>query len=172
MESWIYFVIISEFMWSCTSLFDKILLSKNYIKSPKIFIIFNGLMNVLLIFLLPFFSFGKLGIADILIALLSGIFLTLGVLFYYKAVQNEEISRVLMLWQLVPAFTLILSFLFLNENLTLYSLIGFVFLFSAGLIISYKKVNGSFKLGMAFYYMAASTVLIAIFYLFPSESTR
>ena len=169
MQSWIYFVILSEFMWSVTSLLDKALLSKNYIKSPFVFIIFNGLMNILLIFLLPFFNFGKLGIVDISIALMSGIFLIIGLVFYYKAVQNEEISRVIMLWQFTPVFVLLISFLFLNEKLSSNYLAGFVFLIAAGLVVGYKKINGKMILSKAFYYLVGASVFISIFYVFSNH---
>ena len=110
MQTWILFTLIAELIWSFTSLFDKILLSKGHIKSPYVFIVFNGAMNALLVFLLPFFDFGHLSVMDITIALVAGLFLTIGIIFYYKAVQYEEISRVLMLWQLIPIFVLITSF--------------------------------------------------------------
>ena len=164
MQTWIYFVLIAELIWAFTSLIDKIMLSKNYIKSPFVFIIFNGLMNILLVFLLPFFSFGSLSNMDIFISLLAGIFLTLGIILYYKAVQCEEISRVLILWQLTPIFVLVMSYLFLSEFLTKNYFIGFIFLFAAGLIVSYKKINGSFKLSKAFYFMIGSTLLISVYY--------
>ena len=164
MESWIYFVLVAELIWAFTSLFDKILLSKGQIKSPFVFIVFNGLMNVLLILLLPFLDFEPLKIFDLLVVLLAGLLLSAGVIFYYKAVQHEEISRVLMLWQLIPIFVLIMSFLFLNEELTKNNFIGFLFLLAAGMIVLYKKINGSLELSKAFYYMIGSTLLISTYY--------
>ncbi len=164
MPSWILFILAAEIMWSFTSLFDKIILSKGRIKSPYVFIVFNGAMNVLLIVLLPFFDFGHLSAINIFIALIAGFFLTLGIIFYYKAVQREEISRVLMLWQLIPIFVLVMSFLFIGEVLTKRHLVGFLFLFAAGLIVSYKKINGKFRLSRAFYLMLGSTLLISVYY--------
>ena len=164
MQTWILFILIAELIWSFTSLFDKIILSRGHIKSPYVFVAFNGLMNILLIFLLPFYDFGPLSISNILIAVTAGIFLTLGIVFYYKAVQREEISRVLMLWQLIPIFVLVMSFLFIDEVLTKKHFAGFLFLFAAGLVVSYKKVNGKFKLSKAFYLMLGSTLLISVYY--------
>ncbi len=165
METWVIFTLIAEVMWAFTSFFDKILLSKNYIKNPLVFIAFNGLMNVLLVFLLPFFRLEPMKISDAAIVLLAGIFLSSGVALYYKAVQSEEISRVLMLWQLVPIFVVIISFLFLHESLTKNHIIGFLLLLAAGAAISYKKANGFIRLSSAFYYMIGSTILISLFYI-------
>ena len=165
MQTWIIFTLIAEIMWSFTSLFDKILLSKGHIKSPYVFIVFNGAMNLLLIFLLPFFDFGYLSLKDAAIAIAASMLLIIGIIFYYKAVQQEEISRVLMLWQLTPIFVLIISFLFIGETLTKRHFIGFLFLFAAGITISYKKINGKFMLSKAFYLMLLSTLPISLYYI-------
>ncbi len=164
MENWIYFTLLAELIWSFTSFIDKIVFSKGYIKSPFVFIVLNGSMNVLVVFLLPFFSLEPLNFLGFFSVLGAGIFLSLGVIFYYKAVQYEEISRVVVLWQLIPIFVLIMSFLFLGERLTKFSFIGFAFLLSAGFLISYRKINKKFKLSKAFYYMLASTLLISFHY--------
>lgn len=163
MASWIFFTLLAEMMWSFASLFDKIILSKGHIRNPLVFIVFNGAMNILAVFLIPFFDFGYLSPKNMLIALSSGIFLTIGVIFYYKAVQSEEISRVLMMWQLVPIFVLAISFLFLGEALTQNHFIGFAFLIAAGMIISYRKTGGRPRISNAFYLMLGSAFFMAVF---------
>lgn len=156
MESWIYFVLISQGIWSVTSLIDKIVISKGYIKNPLVYIVLNGVMNVFLIFLLPFVGFEPLGFMNFLIVMLSGVMFSFAVTIYYKAVQYDEISRVAMMFQLGPIFVLILSYLILGEKLTQSHFLGFLLLLSAGIIVSYKKAE--IKLSRAFYYMLASAV--------------
>ena len=141
---------------------DKIVISKGYIKNPLVYIVLNGVMNVFLIFLLPFVSFEPIRAADLLIGLLGGILFGAGVSIYYKAVQYEEISRIVMVGQLGPIFVLVLSYLFLNEALTISSFIGFLFLVAAGFAVSYRKVKGSFKISAAFGLMLASVLLTGI----------
>lgn len=162
MANWIYFALIAQFIWSFTSLIDKIVISKGYIKSPFVYIVLNGLMNVLLIFLIPFFSFEPLIFTDFLIVMFTGIMFSAAVIIYYKAVQYDEISRITMMYQFGPIFVLILSFLFLGDALTKNHFIGFLFLLIAGLIVSYKKTNGSFKLTKAFWYMLLASLLGSI----------
>ncbi|MBI2658401.1 EamA family transporter [Candidatus Woesearchaeota archaeon] len=144
-----------------TSLIDKFVISRGYIKNPLVFIILNGVMNIFLIFLLPFAGFEPLKFADFLIALFSGVMLSAAVSVYYKAVQYDDISKIAILFQLGPVFVLVLSFLFLGETLTKSDFIGFLLLLGAGIIISYKKINGLFKLGKAFWLMLVSEFLIA-----------
>ena len=162
MDNWIYFVLIAQGIWSVTSLIDKIVISKGYIKNPLVYIVLNGLMNVFLIFLLPFVGFEQIKLLDIVIVLVSGISFSIAVTLYYKAVQYDEISRVVMLYQITPIFVLILSFLFLGDVLTKNHLMGFLFLLSAGVVISYKKAKQSFKLSKAFYLMLTSALFGAI----------
>ena len=161
MQNWIYFVLIAQGIWSITSLIDKIVISKGYIKNPLVYIVFNGLMNVFLIFLLPFVDFELLKFTDFLIASLSGAVFSISVAVYYKAVEYEDISKIIMLSQLMPIFVLVLSFLFLGEILTRNHLLGFAFLLTAGAIVSYRKTE-NFGLGKAFYLMLISAFLAAV----------
>ena len=155
-------MLIAQGIWSITSLIDKIVISKNYIKNPLVYIVLNGLMNILLIFLLLFVSFEPLKLTDFLIVFFSGIVFSASVILYYKAVQYDDISKVIILFQLGPIFVLILSFLFLGEILTENHFIGFIFLLGAGIIVSHKRAEKSFKLSRAFYYMLIAAFLGAI----------
>ena len=94
MQNWIYFVLIAQGIWAFTSLIDKFVISKGYIKNPLVYIVLNGLMSVFLVFLLPFVHVESLKFTDFLIALLSGICYSAAVTLYYKAVQYDEISRI------------------------------------------------------------------------------
>ena len=165
MESWILFVLLAQFIWSFTTIIDKFVISKKYIANPLVYIVINGLTNLIFIFLLPFFSFEPLKILDFLIALLSSAGFAVGVVLYYKAVQYEEISRITLLYQSTPLFVFILASIFLKESLTAYKLLGFLFLLSAGIIVAYKKSRGGFMMSRAFYYMAASNFFIAVAYI-------
>ena len=159
MQSWIYFAMAAQLIWAFTSVTDKIVISKGYIKSPFVYIVLNGAMNIFLILLLPFFSFEPLGFFDFIVALFAGIFLSTAVTLYYKAVQYDEISRIKIMFQLQPILVLALAFLLLGEVLTKSQAAGFLFLLAAGILISYRKVNGSFRLSRAFY-----LVLMAMFF--------
>ena len=160
MENWIYFVLVAYSIWSITSLIDKIVISRGYIKNPLVYIVLNGLMNIFLIFLLPFVGFDILSFSDFLIALLFGIMFSVAVAVYYKAVQYEEISRIIILNQIQPIFVLFLAFVFLGDILTPNHLIGFLCLLGAGIIVSYRKEK--FSMSKAFYLMLISNFLFAI----------
>lgn len=163
MESWIYFSIIAQGIWAITSLIDKFVISKGYIKNPVVYIVLNGAMNVLLVFLLPFIGIEPLEFPDFLIALFAGIMLSAAVTVYYKAVHYEEISRIKIIFQMEPILVLLLSFMFLGEILTKNHALGFSFLFIAGVIVSYKNGKQTFKISKAFYYCLIAMIFAALY---------
>ncbi len=162
MTSWIFFVIIAQGIWAFTTLIDKFVISKGRIKSPFVYVVLNGLMNILIIFLFPFFSFEPLSFMNFLILLLSGATFTAAMIFYYKAVQYDEISKIAILYQLGPIFVFLFSFLFLGSTLTRNHFIGFLFLLGAGIIVSYRKAGKKFKFSKAFLLMLISMLFSSI----------
>ncbi len=165
METWIYFVLAAQWIWAFTFLIDKIVISKGYIKNPLVYIVLNGLTNMLLVLLLPFADFEPLKLFDFMAALLSSASLVVSIILFYKAVYHEEISRIIIMFQLIPVFVWAMAFLFLGESLAGYKLIGFLSLISAGFLVSYKKTNGKLELSKAFYYVLASSFFVAVAYI-------
>ena len=162
MTSWIFFVFIAQGIWAFTTLIDKFVISKGHIRSPFVYVVLNGLMNILIIFLLPFFDLEPLSFADFLVLILSGATFTAAMIFYYKAVQYDEISRIAILYQLGPVFVFILSFLFLEDTLTKNHFIGFIFLLIAGIIVSYRRTGKKFRFSKAFLLMLISMLFSSI----------
>ena len=165
MEYWIFFALLSSLIWGTTSFIDKIVISRGYIKSPFVYIVLNGLMNVLILFLLPFVGIHPLTPLQTFVAIAFGICMSASIIAYYKAVEHDDISKVVILFQLEPVIILILSFLFLKEKLSMGHLIGFVLILGAGFLVSYRKVEGSFKLNRAFYFMIFSGILASLAYI-------
>ena len=165
MPNWIYFALVGQGIWAFTSIVDKIVISKGYIKNPFVYIVLNGLMNVFLVFLLPFFNFGPLKFTDILIALFAGVMLSAAVTVYYKSVQYDEISRIKIMYQMEPILVLVLAFIFLGNVLTKKHFTGFLFLVAAGMIVSYNRTKKSFKLSKSFYLVLISILFAAFGYI-------
>lgn len=165
MQSWIIFVLLAQIMWAFCSLVDKNVISKGYLTSPLVYIVLNGVSNLSLFLLLPFFKFSPLSLMDFFAALASSVLAFVGVILYYEAVKYEEISRITMLYPFTPLFVIILSFFFLTESLSAYNLFGFAFLLAAGLVAAYHKSKKIFRLNRAFYLMVGSTFSISIAYI-------
>lgn len=159
---WIIFTLLAYFTWSITSIIDKFIVSKKHVEDPIIYSIVNGVSGLLVLILVPIYGFKIPPLNILLIALLTGIFYILLVIPFYKACQYEEISRIQILWQMMPIFALILATIFLNEILSLNDYIGFVLLIIGGIIVSLKKIKGIFKLNIAFYLILFATFIAAI----------
>lgn len=165
MQIWIILVLLAQVIWAFCSMIDKNVISKGYLTNPLVYIVLNGVSNLSLFLLIPFFHFSPISFVDFLAAFASSVLAFVGVVLYYEAIKYEEISRITMLYPFTPLFVVILSFFFLTESLSAYNLFGFAFLLAAGLIAAYHKSKKMFRLNRAFYLMVGSTFSISIAYI-------
>lgn len=144
--------------FSIASVLDKFLTEK-YITNPKDYFIVINLLFIYYIVLIPFFKMPPLLVS--LLAFLSGFLHMLGIWFYTKAIKIEEASVIAPLFQMIPIFTLLISFLFFRAVLTPKQLAAFVIILVASLILTLKD-SKSFRLNKSFYLMLGCTALFAI----------
>lgn len=113
-----------------------------------------------------------LGARDTVIILLTGVFSLYGLIFYFKALSKSETSSVIILAQMVPVISLILSFLFLGETITAKQFLGFFVVLCAAVVLSVsdhghdedtasEKKTG-FHLNDTFYLILIVDVLFAL----------
>ena len=92
-NDWIYFSILAAFLWAVGSIIDKFVLTK-LIKNPLIPVIFSGVFGLIsLVLILAFVGIQEMIFQNIIIAVVSGLLEIFGIVFYFKAVKKEEISR-------------------------------------------------------------------------------
>src|SRR3989344_7923710 len=115
MDFWIIPALLSQFMFSFSSLIDKFLLSRKRIGDPYVYLAFAGIANILFLFILPFAGISKVSLYAFSMAFVSSTAAYAGFLFFYKAVKQEEISRITIFIQITPIIVLVLSYLFLKE---------------------------------------------------------
>ncbi len=157
--SWIALSIWAGFVWALGSISDKFVLSKLVKKSVVPVIMtgavgfIGGIISILVKGLEP------LPLTHLLLALLAGFFFIMFAIFYFKAAQIEEVSRVTPLFYLSTLFTALIAGIFLGEIFTFTKYIGIALLFAGAMLISLRKPY-SIRLGKAFWFM----VLMAIFF--------
>ena len=131
--------LFAYFLLALAGLFDKVLLQTTII-SPRAYAFYVGLLSILALVLLPF---GVVSIPDrriLLAALVSGVTGVYALWSFYSALKSHETSRVFMTTgALIPIFTLVLSIIFLNENLRAPQLFGFFILLLGGAAASLKE---------------------------------
>lgn len=138
--NWIIIAIISHFLTAIVFIIDKFIVSKTAIR-PVIYSFYVGILGGLTILLFPF-GFELISLKQIIISFMAGILFIFATLYFYKTIKISEISRIIpIIGGAVAVFTLILTYLFLEERLSSNQFIAFILLVFGGLIILWPKRN-------------------------------
>lgn len=159
---WLIFSLIARAFWAGDNIVDKLLIGR-YIKNPYVLTLLGGIAPFIIsIFIFLSYKLQWIGLIPTTVILLAGIIQIVAVFAFYKALAKEEVSRVIPLFQLTPVFVLILSAIFLKENLTINQYIGFILILLGGFFISLKRIEGLFKLREALWWMILSSVIYGV----------
>lgn len=168
--NWFLIALLPPAFWSVTNYFDKYLLSK-YFKGGGVgaLMIFSSIIGV---FLLPIIAFIhpevlSFSVKNILIAI-NGFLYLLAILPYFYALQKDETSIAVPIFQLIPVFSYVLAYFVLGETLTGVQILGGLLVVAGAIWISLelseeKKI--SFKKEV-FFLMLLSSLLFALNFLF------
>lgn len=161
--NWFFFAIANPFLAAIDSLGEKLLVDK-HVKDAIVIVFNEGLIFFLFgLSILLWHSLAYLSFLQISALLLSGMLFLYYLIPYFKALSKEETSRVIPLFQFIPIFVLILSYIFLHETISGKQLIGFFIIFAGAFLLSAEKVDGKiFKPRKAFWYMLFSSFLYAL----------
>ena len=139
---WILLSILSTLFFSIGNVFDKVIIIK-YFKSVKAYFYLN--VTLYLIYLIFFLKTSLIGIRIniIILTIFSGIVHMFAIFFYVKAISMEDISKVIIIVQLIPVVILILASIFLGEILTNTQILSFFITLIGSMIISFQKFKPS-----------------------------
>jgi uncharacterized membrane protein len=137
---WLVFALVGTVFFSAAGVMDKFLLS-SYTCDSKAYIICQILAQQ--IFTIPILVIMRIDFVypESAMAMALGALQLLPSLFYLRAVQVEEASRVAALEYFYPVFVFLGAFIFLGENLSQKHCIGGLLLVISVFLISYKH-NG------------------------------
>jgi drug/metabolite transporter (DMT)-like permease len=137
MTLWILLAIVSYVMLALSGIADKFLLS-HVNRHPVVFAFYTGITGPLSLLLAPFGLQILLPI-DFYIAIIGGVCFVLALYFLYSAIQQTTVSRILPIQGgMVPTFTLVLAYFLLNERLTMFQDLAFIFLVVGAVLMSIK----------------------------------
>lgn len=137
----VWIAVFAYFLFAINGIADKFLLTKA-VRHPIAYAFYIGITGPLTLVLAPF-GLKALSAKDFFIALIGGACFVIASYFFYIAIQQTSISRILPVeGGLVPVFTLILAYLILGERLTAIQLLAFGLLVSGAILISLKKDPG------------------------------
>lgn len=168
--SWFLIALLPPIFWSITNHFDKYLVSK-YFKGGGVgaLMIFSSIIGILLLPIIILFHPEVVSTFNLkyLLISLNGFIYLLAVLPYFYALQKDEASTAVPLFQLIPVYSFFLSYLILGETLSNHQIIGGIIIVSGAVLISldlsvHKKIK--FKKEV-FLLMALSSLLYSLNFL-------
>jgi len=154
MNNWLLFALLGPLLWAVTNVADGALRS-HFIKNDIALTWMTAVTRLPIVIL--FFLIAGIHMPDLTTVLLmfsGGVLWTLPMYFYYKAIEKEDPSRIALLLQLVPLFTLLIAFFALSERLTGGQGAAFVFLIAGGIFASLKRFEGAWRISSAFLLIA------------------
>ncbi len=136
MYSWWANAMTALVLWGLWAFFPK--LSLRYIDSiTALFFETVGVFIVGLLFFLKFHQGFSLHPLGIIYAVLTGVFGTVGLYFFFSAVKLGPISVISSITALYPLITVILAFLILGERMSLQQMAGIFFALLGAFLLSW-----------------------------------
>lgn len=160
--SWILLAFLAYFCWACSNLGDKIV-SSRYFNHPFGYLFFGFLVSPVVLIFAFFVKIEPPTISILLGSFLSALLYLLMSIFYIKAVAVEEISRVNMLWNMSPIFSLIIAWLFIGEKLSVLQLEVLFLLVVAAFFASFHAKGKRIKISAGVLYMVVACLFYAIY---------
>lgn len=163
--NWLFFALLAPAIYAVVVSIDKYLLEKE-IKDYQAMPIYTAIMATIFGSLIWVITGSPLlNLKDTLLILLTGILISWGGALYFKALSNNQVSKVTFLLQMTPPITLILSFLLLGDKVSLQKLLGFLLILTATLIISNEKKISKFKFSNSFFLILLADFLWSFSYI-------
>lgn len=135
---WLAVALLGFTISAVVGILDKFIISKSEVK-PIVFTFYSSIFVLPILLLLPFGVVFPSHLIDWLIFLMSGFFFALGLWVMYLGFKKSEVSHIGPLVGASTAFfVLVLSNIFLHENLGIFKLIAIFILILGSLIISFE----------------------------------
>jgi uncharacterized membrane protein len=159
--SWVLFSLLAAFLWALSNVIDKVALSR-LVKNPMVPLAVYGVLSIVAVGLVvlggAFESFSSRHFA---LAMLGGTFHALMVLFYFKAVAADEISKIIPLFALGPLFIAVVAAVTLGEIFSFDTYIGIVLILVGSVTLSVQRLQ-TFSVNKAFWFMIITTFSLAM----------
>jgi hypothetical protein len=136
---WLIVAVSAYFCSAIVALFDRYLLT-GPIPLPKVYAFYVGILGILILFLLPFVNFLIPELWQIFLSLLAGALFIYALLWFLKALQKFEASRVVpAIGGLTPLFIFGLTTLIGEQIFTLKTGVAFILLIFGSIFITLEK---------------------------------
>jgi len=163
--------LLASFLWAITNHIDKYMLCKidSSTSNVKTLLLFSSFVAGLV--LSPIWLFIskfqiQISILPLMFIFGAAILYILATYFYFKALEKNDASIVVVMFQLIPVFSYIFSLIFFKETLNIKEIIGALIIISSAIIISFDfgKSSNKNKL-VALLLMATSSLLYSLYFI-------
>ena len=139
--NWPELSIIAAFFWAVNNLFDKYVIMKT--KNNMMPLMMFTLIISAIVALIVGFVFGIMLPSNFMLILnvSTGVIWVFALFTYYKALANEDVTRVIPIIYTVPMFVAILAFIFLGEKFTILKYVGIVTMVIGSIIVGTEKLT-------------------------------
>jgi uncharacterized membrane protein len=158
---WLLFALVGYFFYALTNIISKNVVTK-HISNIILYAFFVAMTGLIPLVLIPIYGLIIPDISILVISFIAGMLWVYALLPFYKALQNEEVSRLIPIWRFGPFFVLIFSFVLISEVLLPMDFLAFVLLLAGGILISMRKVSATFRLSKGFYLMLLSSIMFSL----------
>lgn len=164
--SWFWIALTAPALWSVTNHIDKLLISR-YFKGGGVgsLIIFSSLIGF---FVFPFIYIFNPSVFEVtlnqkILLIFNGFLYVLAMLPYIYALEKDEASIVVPLFQTIPVFSYFLGLIFLDEFLTLMQIAAGLLIITGAIFLSLDLSDKKFKLKTdVFILMLLASFLISL----------
>lgn len=170
--------IFASFLWAITNHIDKFMINgidesgSNY----KTIVIFSTLIAGLVFtpawLIISKFSV-SISILSLVCVLLASVVYILATYLYFIALNENDASIVVVMFQLIPVFSYILAYIFFKETLTMWQIIGSIIIILSAVLISFnfeeKNDKSKFK---ALLLMTLSSLFYAVYFILFDNAIR
>jgi len=162
--NWFIIAFFATAIYSGGNFIDKYVVSKE-VKDCRGLPIYGAITALCLgMFLWILTGFPHLPLKDALLILFAGALSTWATFMYFQALSQDEMSTIILLFQMIPLLVLVLSLLFLKETILFkQSLGGILILFSSiGISMDVKASRKIFRLSRSFFLMFIVDAMLAV----------
>ena len=174
----IVITIFASLLWGITNHIDKFMVTgvDESGSSLKTLLVFSTLVAGLVF--TPFWLVANnflvsISLLSLISVLSASVIYILATYLYFIALEKNDASIVVVMFQLIPVFSYIISLIFFKENLTLQQLIGSLIIILSAIIISFnfEEKNGKSKF-KALVLMTLSSLCYAIYFILFDVAIR
>lgn len=160
--NWLIVALMAPATYATVTFVDKYLLSKK-VKDYNAMPIYTAITAMIAGTLFWIANgFPSLPLNDALLVTLVGVLTGFSLIVYFKALSKADTSNITILFQMFPVITLILSYIFLKEVITVQQLIGFGIILLSGVFISLQKSKKKTNISEVFWLILIYDLLWAL----------